>query len=214
MLNNNFNNNFLEDEESDDEQINSSTAGTAAQDFTDPLAEVVKSVNDVGYVPANNENKNHKEMNCKIVGLTASIPSFEEKHIEGKNVVIYQVQIGFQKNQRSWVINKRYSDFDALDKSIKEVYANLPSLPAKTLFKISDKKQIEDRKVILNSYLKEIINRKDMRTCVTFRKFIDLESNFPVSKMYQAERIGLIKDFSKGVRDFIYLPEFKTAFVA
>ena len=153
-------------------------------------------------------------MNCKMVGLTASIQSFVENHIDGKNVVFYKVEIGFQKNQRTWSMEKRYSDFDTLDKAIKDVYANLPSLPAKTLFKISDKKQIEDRKVILNTYLKEIINRKDMRTCMTFRKFIDLESNLPISKMYQAERIGAMKDFSKGVRDFIYLPQFNTAFVA
>jgi hypothetical protein len=62
-------------------------------------------------------------------------------------------------------MNKRYSDFDTLDKIIKDVYSNLPSLPAKTLFKISDKKYIEERRNVLNKYIKDLINRKDMRTC-------------------------------------------------
>ena len=87
-------------------------------------------------------------------------------------------------------MNKRYSDFDSLDKSIKDVYCNLPSLPAKTLFKISDKKYIEERRNVLNKYIKDLINRKDMRTCQAFRKFIEIESYFPVSKSYEAERIA------------------------
>lgn len=62
-------------------------------------------------------------------------------------------------------MNKRYSDFDTLDKVIKDIYSNLPSLPSKTLFKISDKKYIEERRNVLNKYIKDLINRKDMRTC-------------------------------------------------
>ena len=70
--------------------------------------------------------------------MNAEISSFEEKTIGGKNVVFYRVQIGFMKNNKKWIISKRYSDFDALDKILKENYPNLPTLPAKTLFKLSD----------------------------------------------------------------------------
>lgn len=80
-------------------------------------------------------------------------------------------------------MSKRYSDFDTFDKSINSIYSNLPKLPTKTLFKISDKNQIEDRRVLLNKYLKELINRKDLRTCQSFRKFIEIESNFDASKV-------------------------------
>jgi len=45
-----------------------------------------------------------------------------------------------------------------------------------------------------------------MRTSHAFRKFIDLELNFPASKMFEAHKIGQIPDAAKGVRDFIYLP--------
>lgn len=51
-----------------------------------------------------------------IASMTASIPSFEEKRVDGgKNaVVFYKLMIGFTMNNRRWVLNKRYSDFDAL----------------------------------------------------------------------------------------------------
>lgn len=47
------------------------------------------------------------------------------------------MQIGFTKNSKSWTILKRYSDFDALDKTLKDSFPNLLSLPGKTLFKLS-----------------------------------------------------------------------------
>ena len=71
--------------------------------------------------------------------MNADIPSYEMRMPDGKNnVVFYKVHIGFTKNNKKWVMNKRYSEFDTLDKSIKDNYPNLPSLPAKTFFKLSD----------------------------------------------------------------------------
>ena len=53
-----------------------------------------------------------------------------------------------------------------------------------------------------------------MRSCLVFRIFIDLESNFSYSKTYEPAKVTVMKDFGKGVRDFIYLPKYSTAFVA
>jgi hypothetical protein len=91
------------------------------------------------------------------------------------------MQLGFLKNNKRWYIDKRYSEFDALDKSIKDFYPSMPTLPGKTLFKLSDEKYIEDRRQAINSYMKTLINRRDMRSCPQFRKFIELDSNFPQS---------------------------------
>jgi hypothetical protein len=72
--------------------------------------------------------------------MNASIDSFEEKKIDGgkNNVVFYKLIIGFNKNNKKWFIMKRYSDFDNLQKQIKDTFPNLPVLPAKTFFKLSD----------------------------------------------------------------------------
>lgn len=128
--------------------------------------------------------------------------------------MFYKMIIGFTKNNKQWSLLKRYSDFDTLDKQIKDVYPSLPSLPSKTLFKLSDQKYIEERRKILNIYIKDLINRKDMRSCQAFRKFIDLEGHFPQSKCFEAKKMGMMSDFSKGVRDFVYLPQYNTGFVA
>ena len=146
--------------------------------------------------------------------MNAEISSFEEKKIDKTTVVFYKMIIGFTKNNKKWFILKRYSDFDTLTKTLKDLYPNLPSLPSKTLFKLSDQRLIEERRKTLNAYIKELINRKDMRTCTTFRKFIDLDGHFPQSKIFEPKRIGTVKDFTKGVRDFLYLPQYNTGFIA
>jgi hypothetical protein len=95
MLNTDFNNNFPEDEmDEDDDQINSATKPTTAAVMNDPLALSAEDTT-IGHIPKTNDNKNHKEQNCKIVGLTSDINNYTEKQIDGKTVVFYQVQIGF-----------------------------------------------------------------------------------------------------------------------
>ena len=49
--------------------------------------------------------------------MTGEVHSFEEKKEGAKNnVIFYKVIIGFVKNNKRWFLEKRYSDFDALDK--------------------------------------------------------------------------------------------------
>ena len=69
-------------------------------------------------------------------------------------------------------------------------------MPAKTYFKLSEAKAIESRRQDLNNYLKALINRRDMRTCNYFRKFIDLDNNSQNSQKFDAKKIGSIVDFS------------------
>ena len=53
-----------------------------------------------------------------------------------------------------------------------------------------------------------------MRSSLQFRKFLAFEMNFPQSIAYDAKKIGVMQDFQKGVRDFIYMPQYNTALVA
>jgi hypothetical protein len=62
--------------------------------------------------------------------------------------------------------------------------------------------------------MKELINRRDMRSCPAFRKFLELELNHTNSLFFEAKKIGSIGEFNMGVRDFLYLPKYQTAFVA
>ena len=125
------------------------------------------------------------------------IPSFEEKKVDGgkSNVIFYKVVVGFSKNNKRWFLEKRYSEFDALDKQIRDTYPNITKLPGKTLFKVSDFKAIEERRVNLNSYMKSLINRRDMRTCEYFRKFLNFEKHHPVCVSYDTKRIAQMDQF-------------------
>lgn len=62
-----------------------------------------------------------------IQSMMIDIPSFEEKKVDGSknNVIFYKVVVGFSKNNKRWFLEKRYSDFDTLDKSIRELYPNI-----------------------------------------------------------------------------------------
>jgi len=62
--------------------------------------------------------------------------------------------------------------------------------------------------------MKALILRKDVRTCHEFRKFLEFERNFPQSTAYDAKKIAMVNDFTKGVRDFIYMPQYQTCLVA
>jgi hypothetical protein len=61
--------------------------------------------------------------------------------------------------------------------------------------------------------MKALINRKDMRTNQFFRKFCHIEKNFPQSQIFEAKKVASITDFQKGVRDFIYMPQYDTFLV-
>ena len=53
-----------------------------------------------------------------IQGMMIDIPKFEEKKVDGgkNNVIFYKVVCGFSKNNKRWTLEKRYSEFDKLDK--------------------------------------------------------------------------------------------------
>ena len=70
--------------------------------------------------------------------MTIDVPSFTERKDAGATVVFYNVVVGFQKNNKSWTLQKRYSEFDGLDKNLRELHPNMPSLPGKTIFKLSE----------------------------------------------------------------------------
>ena len=204
------------DDDDGEEQINSKSTAEASGDKFDPLGGPLAKKMDV--IDTSEESAAAKAaaaMNINVIAaMTVDVPSFTERKEGGATVVFFNVVLGFQKNNKSWTVPKRYSEFDALDKFLKEHHPNMPTLPGKTLFKLSEAKAIEDRRKVLSGYLKTLINRKDMRSSLQFRKFLAFEANFPQSLAYEAKKIGVMQDFQKGVRDVIYMPQYNTALVA
>jgi hypothetical protein len=55
--------------------------------------------------------------------------------------------------EKSWKVEKTYNDFEEFHSSLSKILLNIPILPAKSIFKLSDA-DINKRKVDLDKYLK------------------------------------------------------------
>ena len=62
-----------------------------------------------------------------------------------KGAVYYKMII--TKAGHKWTLEKRYSHFDALNKVLKKTFSGLPSLPAKSFFKIKEPSKLEARRI-------------------------------------------------------------------
>ena len=61
-------------------------------------------------------------------------------------------------NGEIWTVEKRYSEFDELVKNLKSLFGNLPSLPGKTMFKLKEKHELDERMNLLDKFLKVFKN--------------------------------------------------------
>ncbi len=69
--------------------------------------------------------------------IKVSIPNFKESTTQ-KNTVFFTIQLEAKDNK--WYIEKRFSEFDALNKSLQISYHTIPVLPNKSfLFKMTEK---------------------------------------------------------------------------
>ena len=78
--------------------------------------------------------------------LEITITEFFEKYIESKTVTFYKLEIYDNYSKERWNLDKRYSEIDLLHKTLSKLYPNIPPMPGKTLFKIKNRDQLENRK--------------------------------------------------------------------
>jgi WD40 repeat protein len=108
--------------------------------------------------------------------------------------------------KQSWTIERRYSEFFAIHEILRKIYPRLPEIPGKTITKVTTQQAINKRKELLQLFLRECVQRRDILQNIDFQKFLELEK-------YAPEIIGnnvqLIYDYQKcplGVRNFIVVP--------
>ena len=78
--------------------------------------------------------------------IEITITEFFEKYIDSKTVTFYKLEIYDNYSKEKWNLDKRYSEIDALHKTLSKLYPNIPPMPGKTLFKIKNRDQLENRK--------------------------------------------------------------------
>lgn len=139
-----------------------------------------------------------------IIGI--AINSYSEKYIDKKTVTFYDVEVTSHITKKTWVIQKRYNEFKNIHGSLTKKFVNLPPIPGTTFFKITSQEQLNKRKVALEKFLRECVQRKDVFLNSEFRQFLELEQNAPEVIANDVEVKYDYKKLSLGVRDFIVVP--------
>ena len=72
---------------------------------------------------------------------------------DGTNKVIYYTIEIFKFGIKKWNLEKRFREFVQLHTQLHPVYGNLPPLPSKSLFPLTDPAEIDARRKGLEAYL-------------------------------------------------------------
>jgi hypothetical protein len=133
------------------------------------------------------------------------MPTFNEKVAGGKTVTYYSIEVNNNFSKQAWTLEKRYSEFEALYKSLSKLVPNCPIIPGKSFFKVSSYDAINKRKSQLEQFLKECVCRKDIVNSPAFREFIEIDSHSPEISSYSPALVAEFQGLPLGVRDFVYL---------
>ena len=163
----------------------------------------------------NNEIKNEEKNNNKSILnnidyvnniITISIPDFNEKYLEKKKAVtFYNIHVYNWYKDSEFTLSKRFSEFDDLYKNLSNLISNVPSIPKKTLFKVSAFEALNKRRIELENFLKICIERKDIFNTKYFFEFLSLDKFAPELNINNPTLEGELKEIPQGVRDFLYL---------
>ena len=93
----------------------------------------------------NNKNPQLYKLFCECVSF----------HLDAKSdAVFYKILLKSQITNNEWELNRRYSDFSDFRLVLEYNFSCLPSLPSKTLTKVTSLPELESRKGNLNKFLK------------------------------------------------------------
>ena len=154
----------------------------------------------------NNSNQRKGKLEYLTSTLTATIIEYTEKHIDNSPVIFYRIKVTDHFNNNSWIIEKRYNEFLNLQKKLIVNFPDVPKIPGKTFFRLSDFASIKKRKDGLQYFLKTCVNRKDIFASEDFKNFLELAKNSPDLCGNSPDMQGNFT-LSQGVRDFQYIPK-------
>ena len=146
--------------------------------------------------------------------IMVDISEFQEKYIGGKVVTFYTVNVYDNFSRKKWVLSKRYSEFEALHKNLSKLIANVPTIPGKSLFKVKSSDALTKRKIHLESFLVQCVNRKDIMASDYIKDFLELDRHSPNLTFNSPEKKYELTQLPLGIRDFYYLNEENIMFAA
>ena len=60
--------------------------------------------------------------------ISAEIPEFTEKYVDGKTITFYKVNITNNFSKQTWTLEKRYSEFEYLYKTLMKMFLTVPMI--------------------------------------------------------------------------------------
>lgn len=145
------------------------------------------------------------------IGVT--VPEFLEKYIDKKTITFYKIEVTNHFSKTNWTLEKRYSDFDSLNKALIKVLPSVPVLPPKTVFKMSSYESLTKRRLELEQYLQDCVCRKDVLNTAEFSGFLEIDKHSPELEMNAPKEISELHGLPLGVRDFYYSSEDEVLFM-
>ena len=156
--------------------------------------------------PGNNKQSQQKgRLEYLTSALSIQIIEYTEKHIDNSPVIFYRIKVTDHFSNNNWIIEKRYNDFVSLQKKLIQNYQDVPKLPGKTFFRVSEFADIKKRKDGLQKFLRTCIERKDILANEDFKIFLELPKNSPELCGNSPDLLGSFT-LPQGVRDIVYLP--------
>lgn len=103
-------------------------------------------------------NYEHKEFqkrfnkSIKTYKIYCDVVSFYQEKETQK--VLYKIFLKSEITQNEWEVNRRFSDFTEYHSILSQNFYDIPSLPGKSLIKITSLPELEKRKEELNKFIK------------------------------------------------------------
>ena len=139
-----------------------------------------------------------------ILGI--QVLSYSEKYVDGKTATFYLLELKSNVTQKTWNIEKRYSEFKTIHDKLHKLFPRLPTIPGITLFRVTSEEGLNKRKELLQLFLRECVQRRDILQNEDFQKFLDLEKYAPEIVGNNVTQIYDYKKCPLGVRSFIIVP--------
>ena len=139
--------------------------------------------------------------------LSITILSYAEKYVLSKTATFYLIELKSNITQKTWTIEKRYSEFKSIHDHLSKIFPRLPSIPGITIFKVVSEEGLKKRKELLQLFLRNCVQRRDILQNPDFQEFIELEKHAPE---IVGNDISLIYEYKKcplGIRNFIVAPK-------
>ena len=156
--------------------------------------------------------ENEEEMITSTIMV--DIPGYTKKNINSNLIVFYDVNVYDNYSHKKWTLSKRYSNFYNLHQELILTIPEVPILPGKTILKVTNEEEINQRRIYLELFLKECVNRKDILLTECFIKFLEIDKFSPNIYFNSPKITNTLEYLPLGVRDFYYLPEENILFVA